>query len=157
MFTNQYETHEFGTRISPPGGKELEPFEDDFIDLISNLSYRTVRNDFQKDLKHQVNNIKASKKMLVSADKTRNQYHIPVDQYKEMVTDTLTTVYEKKQETRQKLEKVNEEAYNIAERFPLGQDNNLSERMDAISENECFITLKDHKLDFPGTYRVFRK
>ena len=150
LFTNQYETHGFGTRISPPGGKELEPFEEDFIDLISNLSYRPVRNDFQKDLKRQVNDIKASKKILVSADKTRNQYRIPVDQYKEMVTDALTTVYEKKQETRQKLERVNEEAYNIAKTFPVGQNNNLSDRMDVIKENECFITLKDHKPDFPG-------
>ena len=150
LFTNQYETHGFGTRISPPGGKELEPFEEDFIDLISNLSYRPVRNDFQKDLKRQVNDIKASKKILVSADKTHNQYRIPVDQYKEMVTDALTTVYEKKQETRQKLERVNEEAYNIAKTFPVGQNNNLSDRMDVIRENECFITLKDHKPDFPG-------
>ena len=150
LFTNQYETHGFGTRISPPGGKELEPFEEDFIDLISNLSYRPVRNDFQKDLKRQVNDIKASKKILVSADKTRNQYRIPVDQYKEMVTDALTTVYEKKQDTRQKLERVNEEAYNIAKTFPVGQNNNLSDRMDVIRENECFITLKDHKPDFPG-------
>ena len=149
LFANQYETHGFGTRNSPPGSKELEPFEQDFIDLISDLSYRPVRNEFQKELKRQVNDIKASGKILVSADKTRNQYRVPVEDYKEKVTDALKTVYEK-QRTRQKVEEVNEEAYNIAKTFPVGQDSTLADRIDVIRENECFVTFKDHKPDFPG-------
>ena len=54
--------------------KELIPFEDDLIDLVKNIKFRKVRNNFQMKLHEDLKNVGSSKKTLTFADKTTNMY-----------------------------------------------------------------------------------
>ena len=51
LFETEYETFGFNTLNSPPHDKDLDKFEEDFFNLISpsNLKYKPVNNQFQKD------------------------------------------------------------------------------------------------------------
>ena len=150
LFTREYETFGFNTLNSPPRDKDLDNFEEKFFDLISprNLKYKPVNNTFQNDLKQEINNIKSSDKIKVFADKTKNIYHVPVNDYKKRVLDTVTQEYEKCAPS--KIKNVNAEAAELADNFPVGDDKTLADRIDVLQKNECFITFKDHKDSFPG-------
>ena len=50
--------------------KELIPFENDLIDLVKNIKFRKVRNDFQMKLHEDLRKVRSSKKTLTFADKT---------------------------------------------------------------------------------------
>ena len=51
-----------------PQLKELIPFEDDLVDLVKNIKFRKVRNDFQMKLREDLRKVHSSKKTLTFAD-----------------------------------------------------------------------------------------
>ena len=150
LFTTQYETFGFKTLKSPPRDKELDKFEEAFFDLISpsNLKYKPITNHFQNNLKDEVNRFRNSDKITVFADKTKNIYHVPVDQYARKVQESITKDYQKCNPSS--INEVNTEAANIANNFPVGENKTLADRIDVLKKNECFISYKDHKDGFPG-------
>ena len=150
LFTHDYKNFGFNSLNKPPPDKDLENFENDFLDLVSpiNIVYRKVEDDFQKELKTEVRNINNSDKVMVFADKTKNIYHVPVDTYQKQVTDSITSDYRKCDPA--KVDAVNSEACDITEEFPVSAIENLSERVDCLNKNEAFITIKDTKEGFPG-------
>ena len=48
--------------------------------MMRNITFRNDTNDFLKSLENDVKKIKASKNMLISADKTTNLYEMPTEQ-----------------------------------------------------------------------------
>ena len=150
MFTHEYKTFGFNTLNSPPRDNELNRFEEQFFELISpsNLKYKPVNNQFQNDLKNETRRFQNTDKITVFADKTKNLYHVPVNDYKKKVVDSITQDYEKC--NLSKIKNVNSEAASLADNFPVGDDKTLADRIDVLQKNECFITLKDHKTGFPG-------
>ena len=58
----------FKTRKCPPQHKDLMEFEDDLQNMISNVQFRKVKNDFQNRLKSDIRSIQLSKKVFVFAD-----------------------------------------------------------------------------------------
>ena len=56
--------------------KELAPFEEDLIQLVKEIKFRRVKNDFQKKLSEDIRKIKTSPKTVTPADKTSNMYRL---------------------------------------------------------------------------------
>ena len=75
--------------------KELKPFEDDLLELISNIQFKPCQNNFQNQLRKDCSLIKNSKDIIVKGDKTSNLYKIPVSEYRTVLTNNLTKEYKK--------------------------------------------------------------
>ena len=132
----------FNTTNSAPPMKELKSFEDDLLDLTKNIQYRAVRNTFQSQLKDTIKNIMGTEEVIVKADKTNNLYKVPVDQYAALVNNNITREYKKT--GHETIYKVNKEAKIIAEKL------DIADRVDMHTTSDAFVTIKDHKPNFPG-------
>ena len=78
-----------------PQLKELIPFKDDLIDLVKNIKFRKVRNDFQMKLHEDLRKVRSSKKTLTFADKTSNMYRLEKEEYRHLLQNAVTTTYKK--------------------------------------------------------------
>ena len=95
-----------------------------------------ICSEFVLKLKEDIRNIKKSKKVYVSADKTSNIYKIPKEQYEGLLTNAVTAAYKK---AKPKLaEKIN----NLGIKFAKHKE--IEGRMQINGTGESFITLKDH-------------
>ena len=66
----------------PPQLKELIPFEDDLVDLVKNIKFRKIRNNFQMKLHEDLKKARSTKKKtLTFADKTSNRYRLEREEY----------------------------------------------------------------------------
>ena len=79
-------------------------------------------------------------------DKTTNVYQVCPDEYKNLQENSIMTHYQKANSTTE-LE-INKEAKEIAAGI------NLAERIDKLSHNESYITLKDHKINIQNNPKV---
>ena len=138
----QKETYGFKKNNSCPQMKELKPFEDDLLDLISNIQFKPCQSNFQNQLRKDCNMIKNSNDIIVKGDKTSNLYKIPINEYKNILVNNVTKEYKKV--THDEISKVNSEAATIAKSLDLG------DRIEVQSQSEAYITIKDHKEDFPN-------
>ena len=84
--------------------------------------------------------IKQSNKVLGFADKMSNIYKLNTDAYKKLTTEADTSTYKKVPDKTN--EKINTEGKKIME------NKTTLNRIFVTSKNCCFITLKDHKLNF---------
>ena len=80
--------------------------------------------------------------MIVKADKSNNLYRVPVKDYKKLVDNNVTSKY--KLSNDREVMKVNKEAAKIAENL------NIGNRVDRYIKSNAFITVKDHKDNFPS-------
>ena len=74
----------------------MKDVEKDLLKLIENIQFRTVSEEFLNKLNEDMNKIRSSNELLVSADKTRNHYEITKENYK-ILHDNITKTYEKAQ------------------------------------------------------------
>ena len=142
------ETYGFPTSTPPPYVKEMIPFQEDFTKMIKNIEHRHTNDHFQANLKNTVKDIKRTDKIIITADKTRNLYTMPTEEYKKTLTNNVTSNYKKARETE--VTRTNKNAANIA------QELGIADRVDEFTRPPPFITIKDHKESFPGTksYRL---
>ena len=56
------------SKRTPPVIDELTGFENDLLDMVDNIEFQQVNDDFQNTLKQDVKNIASSDKLLVKAD-----------------------------------------------------------------------------------------
>ena len=131
----------FKSRKNPPSVPELSDFESE-LTLMVNIKFRNVNNDFHKKLKNDINEIKTCNKILVSADKSRNLYKAEKDQYQKLFKENITKTYKKS--TNKKIEKINYTAKQITEKL------STANRVPMLEETEAYITIKDHKSEFPN-------
>jgi hypothetical protein len=101
---------------------------------------RPTNNQFQKELKSDVERIKKCEDILVKADKTENIYKMSAEDYEKKITEELSKDYKKV--NRKELDKVNIEAAKLVEKL------GISDRVEKFAEVNPFISLKDHKEDF---------
>ena len=78
---------------TPPTILEMKPFENDVINLIENIKFRTAENQFQKSLANDLKKINSSPNIFVFADKTRNIYETSLDAYNKLMHDNITKTY----------------------------------------------------------------
>ena len=133
----------FPTPSAPPKNQILYNFENDLYEMIRTVEFEPVRTNFQRQLSEDLRSIKNSDKVYVSADKTRNMYGITPQEYEKLLKENVTKTY-KKTDTRM-VNEVNSEACKIAEKLK------TDDRVQCIAKNEAFITIKDHKPNFPNT------
>ena len=141
---DEYNTQTFGlkTPTSPPRNQLIYEFESDLYNLVENVEFKKVNNNFQKQMFTDLKSIKQSGKIFVQADKTRNMYGLDPAEYEKLLHDNVTKSYKKC--NMNVLNSVNKEAASIAENL------NLSDRIQVMTDSPAFVTIKDHKPDFPN-------
>ena len=133
-------TYGFKTSKCPPPIEETKEFESDVWKLTENIKLEHISDTFQNQLKRDVQKIKASDKIIVQADKTGNFYEYPKPDYQRIVHNSVTTSYKKCDPQIPK--QINDEAKTIASKL------DLEKRINTLAEQQCFVTVKDHKEDF---------
>ena len=73
MNGNRIKTETYGLKSqkTPPPINELAAFENDLIELVKNIKFRTVQNQLKRTLKSDIKSIQQSSKTLTPADKRR--------------------------------------------------------------------------------------
>ena len=90
----------------------MEAFEKEFLDMIPNIKFRSVKDTFQKKLKEDIPKIKQSPNVFVFVNKS-NIYEMPEQQHKKLLHGNVTKTYKK---APHKLEQsINLKVKNIAE------------------------------------------
>ena len=102
-------------------------------------------NSFQAQLAKDTNAINRSTALYVPADKTTNLYKVEVKDYEKLLHDNITTTYQKVSKDTARI--INMEAKDIAEQLK------LDDRIEQAAEQKAFITLKDHKPNFPNNIK----
>ena len=133
-------TYGFRSEKTPPTNNDLIRYENDLYELIRNLRYRKVTNNFQKNLLKDIASLNSSQNIIVPADKTTNLYGVEIDNYKKLFRDNITATYQKTEDST--VAKINKEAKAIASKLK------LDDRIERFPTRKAFITLKDHKPNF---------
>ena len=136
------ENYGFNTTNPPPPIVELKAFENDMFDLIRKIEYKPIQNDFQTNLKNDIQKIRNTEEIIISADKSNNKYTIPVDEYKKVIKENITKEYKKS--TIENVLSTNQEAARITKELE------IADRVDQFIQASPFITVKDHKENFPA-------
>ena len=130
----------FKSRNCPKQPADMKRFESDVADLIKDIKFRRINSRFQQRLQTDVRRIQESKNIFVSADKTQNFYEVTKENYDRLLLQNVTKTYRKSE--RDLPDKINREAKKIAKSYK------IDDKLDQINEQQCFITVKDHKEDF---------
>ena len=130
----------FKSRKCPPQNEDLNNFEADVYNMIKNIEFRHVRDDFQDQLQEDIKKINNSTKAFIPADKTANYYEIDKTTHNKLLADNITTTYKKANDNT--IININNEAKNIAANL------NIDDRTECMAKRQAFITLKDHKDNF---------
>ena len=139
----------FRTPLRAPFSKELKAFEDDLIDLISEVETRYVSNPLQDRMRADLEAIRQlENEVIIQSDKTNNFYIMRVDEYQANRDKELMAGYRKV--GSEIIEKIDSDAASLVQRI------NLDDRIEGIAPQPAFLTIKDHKPDFPNklSFRV---
>ena len=89
------ETYGFNTAKSAKPIPLLRQFEEDLIDLISNIEFRKHIPPFQRKLLSDVKKINKSDKLFVPADKSANVYEVEMKTYTDLLESSIQADYKK--------------------------------------------------------------
>ena len=104
------------------------------------VAFNHSYNDFQDQMKSDVESIKKSKNIYIFADKTNYLYETGIKNYNKLLINNTLKTYKKSDPTIFNI--INKEAKHIAEGY------DIAERVDCFAKSNAFITLKDHKENF---------
>ena len=131
----------------PPFIPDLCDFERDLLNIPKSLKFRNIRrSDLQDDLNKFTSNLKKSKDVIVSADKTRNLYRMDVDNYNKLLLENITKEYKKTSMTDVNI--VNKKSAELANKL------NLADRMEVYTDANANFLVKDHKENWPSKVSV---
>lgn len=136
------ETYGFKSLKCPPPANELKNFENELLCMVKNIKFKNVNNDFQRILKEDIDEIKSSDKIFVAADKSRHIYKMDKQQYTKLLTENVTKTYKKS--NNNKINNINLTAKRITAKL------SIDDRVPKMEESEAYITVKDHKDEFPN-------
>ena len=136
----------FPTNKSAPVCLKLIPFETELFELINSIDFKNNITKFQKNLRNDLKSIKKSDKLIVFADKTNNLYKIKANNYNKLLNDAITKDYKKCDNNSVDL--INSCAQNI-----LNINNISGKRIPKLNVSKSYITIKDHKDNFPATIK----
>ena len=83
------------SRNCPPQVESMKGFEKDLTKMIENIQFRRVSSAFLLKLDEDIKNIKSSKKMFISVDKTQNFYEIENEDHEKILFENVTKTYKK--------------------------------------------------------------
>ena len=134
------ETYGFRTTKSPPPIDELREFEGRMLEIVQHIEFKHSTCKFQQQLSRDTKKIHNDKELLIPADKSTNFYRVKPASYNRLLHSSINKSYKKAQP--------NETSKIISEEKRIAKDLQLDNRIDALAEKDCFITLKDHKPNF---------
>ena len=70
--SDQFKSFGFKTVATPPQNEDLNAFENDMNDMIRNVEFTNIRNEFLDHLNRGIESTRSSKNVLVFADKSTN-------------------------------------------------------------------------------------
>ena len=120
--------------------KDLIAFENDLVKLMQSLAFKHSYNDFQDQMKSDIESIKKSKNNYIFADKTNNFYETDIKNYNKLLINNISKTYKKSDPTI--FNTIIKEAKHTAEGY------DIAERVNSFAKSNAFITLKDHKENF---------
>ena len=81
----------FKSRKTPPKHKDLIAFENDLVKLMKNRSFENMSNNFQNQMKADIESIKRSKNIyILFADKTNNLYETDIKKYNKLLINSIS-------------------------------------------------------------------
>ena len=95
---NQDHKYGFRSRKCPPQIEVMEKFEDDLLEMVKNIKFRKVHDEFQDSLREDIKRINNSTKALIFADKTTNLYELEKTQCDNLLHNSITSTYKKADE-----------------------------------------------------------
>ena len=123
----------FKSRKCPPQNEDLNNFEADVYNMIKNIEFRHIRDDFQDQLQEEdIKKINNSTKAFIPADKTANYYQIDKATHNKLLADNITTTYKKANDNT--IINFNNEAKTIAANL------NIDDRAECMAKRQAFIT-----------------
>ena len=134
------ETFGFRSTKSAPIVPELKEFEDGLLKMIQTIKFRSVNDDFQKQLKDDIKRINNDTNLYIKADKTTNFYKLDPTDYCKLLEKNIQKEYKKENDSSNSQTIIGDK--RIADNLQ------LSDRIDTPNQNNAFITLKDHKPNF---------
>ena len=132
----------FHSKKCPPVVEEIVNFENDLMSMIKGIQFRNVNNHFLQKISNDVKEINSINEVLVPADKSKNIYKMKKEDYTKLLCENITREY--KISNREKINNINKNSKTIANK--LGVD----DRIERLQESEAYITIKDHKENFPN-------
>ena len=147
----EVEYYGFKSHRAPPqeGVAVIKPFMDKLVTLFSNLKFRRNHNNkFQEELESWLSEVTSEKKVIIPADKTRNMYQMAPKDYNKLLTENITKEYKKADTVESGLvNKGNIKAKKWV--MDIGKEGpELCKRMEIHTQENAFVTLKDHKEEF---------
>ena len=130
------------SKRTPPQIPEMASFEADMLDMVSNVKFRRVGDEFQQKLSSDVKSIDSTDKLLVHGDKTRNMYKMDKENYEKLLNENITQKYKLADENT--CNDIDNEFSEIASKL------GVSDRLDVTAKRPAFLTVKDHKDNFPN-------
>ena len=140
---NEKETFGLKSSWEPERIPELKKFEDSMLNLIQNIQFKNTSrkmSKFQRKIKSDIKKVKTDEKMYVKADKSNNYYKMSKEDYKNFCSQNVQKDYKKCD--------ANEVKKLIEEEKKVACDLGIGDRMDIPSNEESYLTLKDHKPNF---------
>ena len=134
-------TYGFRTVNKAPMHEELRMFKNLMWGLLRKVKFRKVRESHDKEMRSTIKEAKKGKCVLIKGDKSPTYYKVSTAQYHKLMRDAVTKEY--KRVSREHLDIVNFEARKIADNL------GIANRVPKFSEGAPFLTIKDHKEDFP--------
>ena len=113
--------------------------------MVRSIEFRHSSYEFQTQLATDIKKINETTSLIISADKTTNKYNMSVDDYNKLLTENITSAYRKSDE--EVVNSINNEAKSIAKNLK------IDDRVQQFSRRNSYITIKDHKENFPNTIK----
>ena len=88
-------TYGFRSTKYLPTSRELREFDNDMVDLITQIEIKFCSNTMQKKMNEDKQKIKTSTDIIIPAYKTGNFYQVDLKMYQKSLTDTITRDYRK--------------------------------------------------------------
>ena len=113
--------------------------------LINSISFTHKLKSFQRTLKKDICLIRKSKKIIIFSDKTNNLYKIDPINYHKLLINNVTKDYALC--NSKIVDDINNEAQGII------TTEGIKGKIPKLDNSKAFITIKDHKDDFPNTLK----
>ena len=143
--SKQKETYGFNSELCPPKSAALKAFEDSLYQLAQDLEFREYKSTLQSKLKADLRKIRRSGKVIAFADKSSNMYMLNPQKYSQLLQENTTQKY-KKTDYNTILD-INKKTSKLAKKLE------IDDRMECYAQTESYVTVKDHKENFPNVIK----
>ena len=134
------EVYNLKSQNTPPNNRLLDPFEADLFGLIKKRKFKRENNNFQIKLNKDIKELKSSKCIWVSADKSRNMYKVESPKYHEILNKKIMDNYKIDKDNTK--DQINKETGNFACKL------HIYDRLGKFQKRDAYILFKDHKPNF---------